>query len=457
MPRSTVRASTAALIALALSLAAATASAETLNEALATAYANNPTLQSARAQLRQVDEQVPQALSNWRPTVDVEGSAGVAWENDNARAAGSDDRTREPKSASLNLTQPLYRGGRTVAQRDQAENLVSAGRAQLSSVEQQVLLQAVTAYVDVLRDLRVLDLTKNNQEVIAEQLKATRERFEVGEVTKTDVSQAEARLARAVADRIQAQGNLTSSRAAFRQIIGMAPGKLDVPELPGGLPGGEEEAIALSENAPVVGAAVFLERAARDGTDVVFGELLPTISLIGQVGADDEITRENQRSTSATISAQVVIPLYQAGGVESRVRESKQLTAQRRQELDEARRQAIQDATTAWQALETARAQIESFNAEVESTQTALDGVRQEQQVGLRTVLDVLDAQQEVLNAQVSLVTARRDSIVAAYQTFAAVGKLTAADLQLPVELYDPEKHYREVRDKWFGLNASGQ
>jgi TolC family type I secretion outer membrane protein len=452
-----LQAGTAVAVALALSLAAPTAWAETLNEAMATAYANNPTLQAARAQLRQVDEQVPQALSNWRPTVDIEGDIGTAWERDNIKAFGANSRTRDPKSATLNVTQPIYRGGRTVAQRDQAENLVSAGRAQLANVEQQVLLQAVTAYVDVLRDMRVLDLTKNNEQVIGEQLKATRERFDVGEVTKTDVSQAESRLARAVADRIQAQGNLTSSRATYRQVIGMAPGKLDVPDAPGGLPSGEEEAITLSENTPIVNEAVFVERAARDGTDVVFGELLPTISLIGQVGADDEINRENTRSASATIFAQVVIPLYQAGGVESRVRESKQLTAQRRQELDEARRLAVQDATTAWQALETALAQIESFNAEVKATKVALDGVRQEQEVGLRTVIDVLDQQQEVLNAEVSLVVARRDSIVAAYQTLAAVGTLTAADLKLPVDLYDPEKHYREVRDKWFGLNASGQ
>jgi len=457
MLRSRLLAGTAVLVALGLSLCAASASAETLNEALADAYNNNPTLQAARAQLRQVDEQVPQALSNWRPTVDVEGTIGSEWESDNVKAFGTASATREPKAATLNLTQPIYRGGRTVAQRDQAENFVSAGRAQLTNVEQQVLLQAVTAYVDVLRDLRVLDLTKNNEQVINEQLKATRERFDVGEVTKTDVSQAESRLARAVADRIQAQGNLTSSRAVYRQVIGKAPGKLDVPDLPGGLPTGEEQTIALSENTPIVAEAVFVERAARDGTDVVFGELLPTISLIGQVGADEDVTRPNTRSATAGIFAQVVIPLYQAGGVESRVRESKQLTAQRRQELDEARRQATQDATTAWQALETALAQIESFTAEVKATQVALDGVRQEQQVGLRTVLDVLDAQQEVLNSEVSLVVARRDSIVAAYQTLAAVGTLTAANLQLPVELYDPEKHYREVRNKWWGLNASGQ
>src|SRR5262249_31685478 len=167
-------------------------------------------------------------------------------------------------------------------------------------------------------------------------------------------------------DHTQAQGNLTSSRAIYRQGIGMAPGKLEVPDIPGGLPGGEEEAIALSENSPTVTQATVLERAARNGTDVGFGELLPTVSPGGRLGADDELNSEDVSTTSASILAQVVIPLYQAGGVESRVRESKQVTAQRRQELDNARRLAIQDATTAWQALETARAQIESFRAEVE-------------------------------------------------------------------------------------------
>jgi TolC family type I secretion outer membrane protein len=351
----------------------------------------------------------------------------------------------------------LYRGGRSVAQRDQAENLVRAGRAQLLSTEQLVLLQAVTAYVNVLRDIAVLELTKNNQDVIGEQLTATRERFDVGEVTRTDVSQAESRLAQANADRTQAEGNLTSSRAVYRQIIGMAPGTLTVPELPSGLPSGEEETIALSENNPTVTQVIFLERAARDGTDVVFGELLPTVSLIGQLAATDEVSSADRSSNSASIFAQVVIPLYQAGNVESRVRESKQLTAQVRQQLDEARRQVTQDATTAWQTLETARAQIESFRAQVESTRTALEGVQQEQSVGLRTVLDVLDAQQEVLSAEVSLVQARRDHLVAAYATLAAVGTLTAADLQLAVEIYDPDAHYREVRDKWWGLNSSGQ
>jgi TolC family type I secretion outer membrane protein len=451
------RAGAAAIVALAWGLAPGPVRAETLADALAAAYANNPTLQSARAELRQTDEQVPQALSNWRPTVDIQGQIGAAWDDTVVDGGNDDSGARAPKAVALGVTQPIYRGGRTVAERDQAENLVLAGRAQLLFTEQQVLLDAVTSYVNVLRDLAVLELTKNNEKVIGEQLNATRERFDVGEVTRTDVSQAESRLAQATADRIQAEGNLTSSRAVYRQVIGAAPADLTVPELPGGLPANEEEAIALSENNPGVTQVVYLERAARDGTDVVFGELLPSVSLVGQVGADDEFSNEDVTSTSAQILAQVTIPLYQAGNVESRVRESKQLTAQRRQQLDEARRQATQAATTAWQVLETARAQIESFRAQVEASRTALDGVEQEQQVGLRTVLDVLDAQQEVLSAEVNLVQARRDHLVAAYATLAAIGKLTAADLQLAVELYDAEKHYREVRDKWWGLNASGQ
>jgi TolC family type I secretion outer membrane protein len=447
----------AILAALTWALAPGIARADTLADALAAAYANNPTLQAARAQLRQVDEQVPQALSNWRPTVSIDGQIGGAWEDTHLDGGNDDAGTRAPKSVALGVTQPIYRGGRTVAQRDQAENLVSAGRAQLLFTEQQVLLDAVTAYVDVLLSQALVELTKNNEKVIGEQLKSTRERFDVGEVTRTDVSQAEARLALATADRIQAEGNLVSSRAVYLQVIGESPANLVVPELPEGLPANEEETIALSENNPGVTQVVYLERASRDGTDVVFGELLPTVSLVGQVGADDQFSNERVSSTSAQILAQVSIPLYQAGNVESRVRESKQLTAQRRQELDEARRQATQAATTAWQSLETAGAQIESFRSQVAANRIALDGVQQEQQVGLRTVLDVLDAQQEVLSSEVNLVQARRDHLVAAYATLAAIGKLTAAELQLAVELYDPEKHYREVRDKWWGLNASGQ
>jgi len=444
------------------------AQAQTLEDALIAAYTGNPTLQAERAKLRQTDELVPQAKAGWKPTVAVDAGAGVSWirrtfhdqlKNPVTGVGISDttDHTDNPVSAALSLSQPVYRGGTTAAELRQADNTVLAERAQLAVVEEQVLLQAITAYVDVVRDVAVVDLTKNNQNVIEEQLKSTQERFDVGEVTKTDVSQAQARLAGAVADVVQAQGNLTASRASYKQVIGEMPGKLTRPPVPTNLPSSSDETVALSENNPAVHAAIFVEKAARDGTDAVFGELLPHVSVVGSVGIDNDVQGHNVTQKNATISAQVTIPLYQAGGVESRVREQKQLVGQRRNELDQARRTAIQEAMTSWEALDTARAQIESFKAQVQSNKVALDGVVQEQEVGLRTVLDVLNAQQEVLTSQVSLVGAQHDEIVAAYQVQAAIGRLTSVDLSLRVQPYDVRQHYDEVKDKWWGLNASGQ
>jgi TolC family type I secretion outer membrane protein len=447
------------------------AHAQSLEDALVQAYSSNPTLQAQRSQLRQTDELVPQAKSGWRPTLDVQAGVGVEWRHNEAKTSITNpvppppklsakittEHTDDPMAATLNLTQPVYSGGRTSAQLSQANNLVEAGRAQLAVVEQQVLLQAVTAYVNVVASQAVLELTRSNETVIGQQLKSTKERFDVGEVTKTDVSQAEARLSGAVADRVQAEGVLAATRATYKQVIGEMPGKLTKPPVPTGLPASAEETVNLSENNPAVTVSIFVEKSARDGTDAVVGELLPTLSLVGSVGINQDVSGHNVTQEDATISAQVVIPLYQAGSVESRVREQKQLVGQRRHELDDARRKATQDATTAWEALDTARAQIESFQAQVQSNKTALDGVQQEQLVGLRTVLDVLNAQQEVLVSEVSLVGAYRDELVAAYQVLAAIGQLTATSLGLPVQPYDPRQHYDEVKDKWWGLNASGQ
>lgn len=432
--------------------------AQSLDEALAAAYAGNPTLEAARARLRATDELVPQALSNYRPTASVSGDLGAEWERSNS--FGFDDfnsETTDPRAARLNLSQPLYRGGRTVAETKQAENLIEAERARLVAVEQDVLLRAVSAYVDVVRDQAVVELTENNEAVLTRQLQATRDRFSVGEVTRTDVSQAESRLARATALRIQAEGNLISSRANYRELVGQTPGTLSAPASPLDLPADEAETIAGSENNPSIAAALFAEQAARDGTDVVFGELLPRLSLDGELRTQYDTGFEGQETNAASITARLTIPLYQAGGVESRVREAKQRVAQRRQEVDAQRRNAIQNATSAWQALATARAQILSFEAEVKAAETALDGVEQEQQVGSRTVLDVLDAQQELFVAQVNLVRSKRDEIEAGHRVLGAIGRLTAQDLGLPVELYDVTKHYNEVRGKWWGVNASGQ
>jgi outer membrane protein len=438
------------------SLAAGALGAETLADALIKAYQTNPQLLAARAELRATDELVPQALAGWRPTAIVNGDVGEAWSRHTGTGGGgtvgSNDFT--PRGANLEVTQPIYRGGRTTAETSQAEDLVLAQRSLLADVEQTVLLDAATTYMDVVRDSATLDLNRNEEEVLRRDLEATQARFDVGELTKTDVAQAQSRLASATAARIQAEGQLRASRARYAAVIGDQPGTLETPAAPGGLPAAEAETVAASDNAPRVAAAQFNERAAADGIDVAFSDLLPSLSLVGNAGTSDESSSPHTGQDSASIMLQLTVPLYQAGAPEANIRRSKQVASQRRQELQNERRAAVANAIDAWQALETARASIVSFEAAVAANKIALEGVRLEAEVGARTVLDVLDAEQEYLNSQVSLVAAQRDEVVAAYQVLAAVGHLTARDLSLPVPYYDVEAYYRAVRDKAWGTGT---
>jgi outer membrane protein/adhesin transport system outer membrane protein len=422
--------------------------ADTLMDALAKAYNNNPQLQAARAQLRATDEGVPQAKSGWRPTVTANGNVGEEW-------AGNDPGPNgdfQPRGVDLQVTQPLYTGERTPSALRQAESLVLAQRSVLTSAEQSVLLSAVTAYMNVVQAVAVLELNRNQEAVIGRDLEATRTRFEVGELTKTDVAQAEARLAGATAARIQAEGQLAAARAVYANVIGENPGTLEQPAPLSGLPGSEEETVAGSENFPEVTAAKYNEQAAHDGIDVAFSQIMPFLNLVGTAGRADDTNVANTSRDSAAIMLQLTVPLYQAGLPAANVRQSKQVAAQRRQELENQRRLAVQNAVQSWQALETARAQIKSFVSQVEANKVALEGVRLEANVGARTVLDILDAEQEYLNAQVSLVGARRDEVVAAYAVESAIGRLTARDLALPVEYYDVEAYYNEVHDKFWGF-----
>ena len=429
------------------------AAAQSLNEALIQTYQSNPTLSAARAELRATNERVPQALSNWRPLVELEGTGGKAYD-DNIRPTGTGDG-RSPASGDLVVTQPLYRGGRTVAGTQRAENEVLAQRARLESTEQDVLLSAVTAYADVWRDQSVLALNVNNEQVLDRQLEATQDRFDVGELTRTDVAQSESRLSSATADRIGAEGNLSSSRATFENVIGIYPQQLDQPPLPLELPNSLEAVVSAAESAnPGVLATSYDERAALRSVREVEGELLPSVNLQGSVGYQHERSSRTSEGSSAEVLAIVSVPLYQQGSVSSRVRESKQVASQRRLLVREALRQAREDAISAWESLLTARAQIAALQQSVRANEIALEGVRQENAVGARTVLDVLDAEQELLDAQVGLVSAQRDEIVASYQVLSAVGRMTAADLRLGTAIYDPESDYREVREKWFGLDA---
>lgn len=445
---------------LALGAGVPEARAETLAEALARAYGHNPQLLAARAALRAVDEQAAQAFANWRPSVTFSADAGLTAGRSKqpgsaVRPGGFQDTNRIPSGASLNVTQDVYRGGRNQHQLRRANANISAQRARLATVEQAVLLNAVRAYMNVFRDLAVLRLNANNEQVLARQLQATRDRFSVGEVTRTDVSQAQARLARARATTIQAQGILEASRANYANVVGVMPGALEQPGLRADPPRGAAEiAKQAQRDNPAVVAARWDERSAQASVDLVRGELRPTVSISGQLQRRYNAQARDTIGDSASITARIAVPLYRSGGVASRVRAAKQTVLRRRDELRQAQRTATENAARANALLRTARSSVTAFEAQLEASRIALNGVRQEAAAGLRTVLDTLNAQQELLNAQVNLVRARRDLVVATYELLAAVGGMNARQLKLKVKLHDPKEHYRKVRNKAYGFGA---
>lgn len=441
-----------ALFATALAAAVLSpAQGESLNEALALAYSGNPTLLAQRARLRATDEFLPEARSGYLPTVSATGDVGVA----SVDSATSGQQDLQPLSYGLSVSQPLYSGGRTVAGISRARNLILAERALLRSVEQTVLLDAATAYINVLRDTVVLELNANSENVLRRELNATQDRYRVGELTLTDVAQARARLAGAVAGRIQAQGDLEAARAEYVRLIGKVPENLAIPPLASGLPTTLEETLAIvQENNPSLVAARYQEQAAIDDISLAKGEMLPSLSLDGRVTHSEEATTSGSETDSASIVAQLNIPLYQAGGASARVRGAKQTASERRIQVSEAERNARAVATASWQALAVARARVSQFESQVEANKTALEGTREQARVGSRILLDVLNAEQELLDAQVSLVVARRDSFVAGLVVLTSVGRLTARDLGLPVEYYDETAYFEKVKRKLWGTEV---
>ncbi len=435
------------------------AAAETLEDVLSAAYNTNPTLQARRARLRAADEGVPQALANWRPTVTLSGEAGRGKYESNQSTTGRESN-RSPKDYSLTVSQPLYRGGRTTAQTQQAEATVQAERALLQATEQTILLNAATAYLNVVRDEAVVRLSVNNEQVLRRQLEAAQERFRVGEITRTDVSQAEARLSRATADRVAAEGTLQNSRANFVNVVGRPPEGPQAPSSAVPVPASFDEvkALTLAKN-PNIAAADWTATAAKEGVDLVFGELLPTVSLQGQYSrsqdasarflADGSVNKAESENLQATLN--VSVPLYEGGGTYSRVRAQKHTFGQRRIEADQARRDSLESANKGWEDLLAARARIKSYETQIRASEMALAGVEEEAKVGSRTVLDVLDAEQELFDARVNMVKAQRDEMVAAFQVKTALGQATAEGLNLPVERYDAAKHYEDVRGQWIG------
>jgi outer membrane protein len=437
-------------------------SAQTLTEAFAEAYRTNPQLLAQRALLRATDEQVPQALANWRPTVNLAGSIGSgvqAQVQPHLQTAYSHTR---PSSLDITATQPVYTGGRTAAQTRQAIDTVEAARAQTLVVETTVFQAVAQAYLDVVRDQLQLEVQRNNERVLGKELEATRIRLQFGELTGTDVAQAKSAYDQATATRIAAEGQLEVSRAAYARAVGHPPGRLTLPRERPALPATREEALRLAagNNLNVI-AAAFTELAARDNIDVVRAQLLPQVSIVGDLNrassaASSAATTVAPGSVTnlASIMTSANAPLYEGGAIYSQVRQAEQTVGQRRSQVDDARRAAVQTADQSWAALQSARASIASFAAAVRAAQIALAGLQEEALTGSRTVLDVLVGEQQLFTTQSQLVTAEHDAALAEFVLAAALGRLIAPELKLPVPLYDMGRHYKAVKDRWFGLGG---
>ena len=426
---------------------AGVASAESLQEALASAYSSNPTLRAERARQRGTDELVPQALSGWRPTVTAQASFGVQRTDNNVTRS----TTTTPGSVTISLSQPIFRGFRTVSETGQAESNVQAGRQNLLAVEEDILFQGVQAYMNVLRDRQVVALRKRNVSALQQELNAANERFKVGEITRTDVAQSRARVAQAQGAVASAQATLDASVANYIKVVGHSPGTLHYPPL-GKLPRSLEKAQAEAQDInPNILAAAFVQDAATFTIALIRGELLPEISLNASATVTSNPQKGIDRADSQRLEGVLTVPIYEAGRTYSRVRQSKQVASQRSLEVIQAVRAVREAVSNAWHFLQAAQAAITSNKAQVSASQLALEGVRQEYLVGSRTTLDVLNAQTDVVNARISLVLAERDRIVASYQVLASVGKLTARKLGLHVEYYDVEENYLRVRNKWIG------
>ena len=423
------------------------------------AYQNNPQLNAQRAAVRASDETVPQALSGYRPNVTATLSGGSQYTN--ALANGASGRRiqvglQSPHAASITATQTLYNGNQTANKVRSAESQVFGARETLRVLEQTVLLSAATIYMDYLRDAAILEVQRSNSRVLQLTLKQTRDRYSAGLVTPTDVAQSEAQLAAGKTQELAAEATLTTTRANFRRIIGDEPTNLQPASpvdrfLPASLR--EATALALVEN-PNVTSAMY-------GIDVSFltvrineGALLPTLALQATVQKAWQPNITTLKSFTASALAQASVPVYQGGAEYSLIRQSKETLEQRRLILEQTRDQARADLVTAWGQLLAGKSQVTATQAQVEASEVAYLGTTREAEVGQRTVIDILNAQQTLVNARLALVTAQHDRVVASYAVLSAIGRLSPQVLGLPSTIYDASVHYQQVRNNWFGVRT---
>jgi len=420
-------------------------------------YNTNPTLEAERAKLREVDEQVSQAESNWRPSIDAQGYTGKLYQdtpnNPLVVPAGENLTTH---SVGVQVTQPLFRGFRTINGISAAKKQVDAERATLESTEQQVFLDTATAFLDVLRDQSIVDLNSEYSKVLDGRLGETRDRFSHHDVTRTDIDQAMTRLKRSEATRMQASANLDAHRAVYYHLTGEMPGKLESPRIDLPPLRNLDEAISLTRNQnPSIRAADSNEDEAKEEVSVSKGSLLPEVSLVGSAQRQWGVSTfvPGQQDT-AQVLVQVTIPLYRAGTDYSKARAAMETVTERRMRLEDTRRQAEQIVIAAWQNLATLRDVIVADKTEVEASEKALHGVKTELPAGTRDTLDVLNAEQEYMDARIALVQAHHDEAVMILQIRAAIGALTAEALNLPVSYYDPKVHYDAASGKLIGFDT---
>jgi outer membrane protein len=435
------------------------ASAENMSGALARAYSTNPDINQQRAAVRARDEGVPTAKAGWLPKASGTVSVGRQYsEAVNVLGIPGTEKYRGyPRGSSAQVTQTLFDGMRTVNNVSQAESAVLQARESMRQTEVTTLQAGATAYMDVLRDTAVVGLRMNNIQVLEVQLQQTRDRFQVGEVTRTDVAQAESSLATGKADYAVAQSALETSVANYRRQIGVAPKQLQPAQpieklLASSLDGAIQ--IGIEENPSILGALHQVD-AAQSAVKVAEGALLPTASVQGQVLQQNDVSGyPNYNQWNASIVGQISVPFYQGGAEYAAVRQAKETLGQARLAVDSQRIAVRAAVATAWGRLLAARASIVAFQAAVKAAEVALNGVREEAKVGQRTTLDVLNAQQTLLNTRVQLVTAQRDRVVASYDVMAAEGRLTAEGLGLGVVAYNPDIHYNQTKNRFIGLDT---
>jgi outer membrane protein len=443
--------------ALVATLSVRPVSAQSLMDTLSLAYSNNPTLNAARSTGRATDEGVPIALSGYRPTINGSLSAG-ATDQYNLSYPGYQESRRQfwPQQMSLTLVQPLFTGFRVENGVKQSEAAVRAQREVIRDTEQTVLLRAATAFGDMIRDTALLRLAESNVKFLSEQVRADTDRFNVGEGTRTDVARAEASLQQGIAQVNSAKSQLALSRATYRQVVGVEPKTLNgtlslAPFLPKTSDIGVKTAL---EEHPAIQASLHNMDVASFNVKVLEGQLLPTLSAQAGVSYGEQPSSSSERSNSAQVSLNLTVPLYQGGAEYARVRQAKEQLGTARIQVDVNRDQVRAQVIGYWGQLEAARASIEAAKAQTEAADLALSGVVEEQRVGQKTNVDVLNAQATVVNARSALATAQRNQLVASFSLVAAIGRLDAAHLKLKAARYAPEEHYTAVRDKWIGLRT---